>query len=110
MATQSYEKESPDLTKIKSRLWRSFLHISKKMELYEDDVTKYAKLATIQQKLAASLLNCLTNEVAASTEEDGNNFATILSKARALKNGEMKKQALMAIKNFLEVLEEEEPE
>lgn len=110
MAIQSREKELPDLTELQRELWRSFLHISKKMELYEDDITKYANLATIQQKLGASLLNSMTNGAGASNEEDGNNFATMLSKARALRKEQMKKQALMSFKNFLDVLEEEKSE
>ncbi|MHB8603382.1 MAG: hypothetical protein ACYC9R_12185 [Nitrosotalea sp.] len=91
-------KNGQSLQDLERELWTSFRHISKKMILYSDDDDKYVKLATIQQKLAASILNCFQAErgFGIASEDEDDEFAKLVAKLeeeKKITQGE--KKALM---------------
>ncbi|MGI0079650.1 MAG: hypothetical protein ACRECH_08495 [Nitrososphaerales archaeon] len=51
--------ENEKLEKMTESLWKLFLRIDKKIEMYEDDEKKLASLGTVQQKVSKTIIDCL---------------------------------------------------
>jgi|SRR5579875_1819406 len=93
--------EGQSVQDLKSELWTSFRHITKKMLIYTDDDGTYIKLATIQQKLAASILQCeqALRGAGIATEDDDDEFARLVAKLEEEKKlSQSEKKALMTLR------------
>ena len=101
------EKDTTDLKNVRETLLKSFVHISDKMRIYQDDEQKLVRLIDAQQKVARALIDCLSLEQKAiiRSENKDNVYRAIISLIEKTQRESGDKRALQVFKTWLETEE-----
>lgn len=85
-------------------LWKLFLRIEKRIEMYEDDDKKLSSLGTIQQKVSKTIIDCILAKRNARLTQIGPEDEKRLGKADLAHLMEeyqgTKKRVLMTLKSY----------
>lgn len=102
--TKPKQTRLEEIEKMREELAQSFLWLTKKMSLNDDEDEKYFKFVDARQKHAKSILDCikLENHLAPSEDDDDEDLVSLIKKAKARMAQGGDKKMLMIVRSAAE--------